>query len=165
MECVPAGALSTGDVAFQIIPNEQRLFRRDAEAVQCVFKNPRIGFVRADLAGCDDLTETAREPEMLQNRVQAAIEIGQDGELEPWGERGEHFLDFWEKGPDARLLEFIVNRVEISLAIKSLGQIELSEHFENQIMPPAAVIILARPSARRPTWHLPPNRTETFHYR
>jgi len=62
-------------IPFRVIPDVKDLVRFQMHHRNCAMKNLRIGFVHAEFAGNEDITEIFGNAQMLQNESQTAIEV------------------------------------------------------------------------------------------
>ena len=62
-------------IAFRVIAHVKNLVRIQMHYLYCAPKNLRIGFVRAEFAGNEDVAEIVGNAQLLKNESQPAVKI------------------------------------------------------------------------------------------
>jgi len=68
----------------------QDLLREQAQSARRFVEDPRVGFVSADFAGDDYFAKEGEQAQLIENRTQTTIEIGNHAEGETLGEVDEN---------------------------------------------------------------------------
>ena len=158
-EAAQAGGLRGGPIARGIIADVQRRARRDAGLFQRTLENPAVGFVCPDFAGNDDGLEMRGDSEVSENRPQAAIEIGNDGETVMRPQLLQNRAHLGVKLPHARSGELLIQLGKIRLPIQRLGRDTAAlQHAPDEFAPLTAVIIRTGHTGRRTQRHRFPHR-------
>ena len=152
-ECVP-GPFQAEDaqpgglrapVPVRIITDVQRIAGRDAEEIQRIPEDPRIGLICADLTGNNDVLEVVLQSQVRQHGTQAAIEVRHHAEsVAVRAQPCQPCLHVGVRGPHSRLGKVRVDPLEIPRQIEAaafVGGEHGVKHLLDQRPPPAPVII------------------------
>ena len=139
---VNPGQLGRAPILLRVIPCVDCLGGVDAERGERGGENARVRLVGADLAGDDDGLKIMADTEMLENRVEAAVEIRDNPEFAERMEGIQNGGDLGVKRPDAGLgkvgVELLEHRVKYGgREVVAAG----CEDIQHQSAPPELVVV------------------------